>query len=282
MRVTSIELFAPISNQIVTLSYRDPTNQNSYNAKSVTGLDAEEITPKFYGSSSTSNDKYYDLSLKKREVVFQIGLNPNFSINQSYSNLRDALYKFIASSRTGSVQIRLKDGAITVAVISGFITKFDSPQFTKSPEVQLTISCTEPMLKAPESVLVNVAPLTPLLSTIIDDKSTSPHGFQFEVQFTAAIATFSIQDSATPAWKFEVDLTGSPLVQFAVGDKLQYSSEVNARHVRLLRGAVVTQLVDRITSTSIWPVMFPGSNTYIRSASNIWNSITYFPTYWGV
>ncbi len=105
MRLTSVNIYAPNSNNVINLSFRNPMSQNPYIAKSIVGLDADEITPNFYGISDLSNKKYYNLSLKKRDVVIQIGLNPNFSLGKSYSDLRDDLYKLISSARTGSYSV---------------------------------------------------------------------------------------------------------------------------------------------------------------------------------
>jgi len=35
---------------------------------------------------------------------------------------------------------------------------------------------------------------------------------------------------------------------------------------------------------SVWPMLFPGENTFVLSsgASIDWDSITYYPTFWGV
>ncbi len=282
MRVTSVDILASNSDNLINLSYRDPSNQNPYNVKSIIGLDADEITSKFYGASGLSNEKYYDLSLQTRDIVIQIGLNPDFRLGKSYSTLRDDLYKLISSSRTGSIQLRFNDGVTTVAAISGFITKFDSPQFTKNPEVQLTIKCSDPMLKALGPIDVDVTGLAPALTTITDDKSTSPHGFQFNMLFTGSIVKFSIQDAVSPNWVFEVNLSGSPLIQFVAGDILYFSSEYNNRYVYLGRGADIIHLVDRIILDSIWPILFPGDNVFICSGNVSWDSITYYPTYWGV
>lgn len=282
MKVTSVDIIAPNSNNMVNLSFRDPRSQNPYVAKSIIGLDSDEITSKFYGLSDSTNDKYYDLSLTKRDIVIQVRLNPNFSLGKSYAELRDDLYKLIASSRTGSIQLQFKDGNKTVAAISGFITKFEAPQFTKTPEVQLTINCSEPMLKALEQVNLNVTDLDPSFTTIIDDESTAPHGLRFGVIFSDTIVDFSIQDSLTPSWAFEVNLTGSVMDKFVNGDELHFSSERNNRYLYMIRGFDIIHLVDRIIPTSVWPIIFPGENDFICSEFVRWDYITYHPTYWGV
>lgn len=282
MKVTSIGVYASNPSNFFTLSFRDPTNQNPYVVKSITGLDADEITPKFYDGSGMNNDRYYDLSLTKRDIVIQISLNPMFTLNKSYSDLRDDLFKIISSSRTGAVQLQFNNGTTTVAVISGFVTKFEAPNFTKTPEVQITINCSDPMLKSLIEVNVNVASLNPQNTTLVDNESTSPHGFRFGVKFWETIIDFSIQDLDVPTWAFEVNLTGTPQVEFGLGDELHFSSEFNNRYLYMVRDFDIIHLVDRIIPTSVWPVLFPGTNTFVCSDNVNWDYITHYPTYWGV
>ncbi len=282
MRLTSIDIRPSNSGNAINLSFKDPRNLNPYNVKGILGLDADEITTRFYGVSPVSNDKFYDLSLSNRNIVVYIGLNPNVKLGKSYSDLRDDLYRLISSSRTGAVQLRFNNGAKTLAAISGFITKLESSQFSKTPDVQLTIRCSDPMLKALDLVNVNVAGLDPALTTITDDKSTAPHGFQFSVLFSASNYGFGFRDVDGVTWLFQINVAGSPLVEFVAGDRLHISSEHNNRHAYLVRGTDTIQLVDRIQPGSLWPIIFPGANDFRLSKFVTWEYIRYYPTYWGV
>lgn len=281
MRVTNIDIQSSNSDNVINLSFRDPSSQNPYIAKEILGLDAEEITPKYYGSD-LANDRYYDLSLKKRDIVIKISLNSDFTLNKSYSDLRDDLYKLVSASRTGAIQLLFKDGTTTKAAISGFVTKFESPNFTRTPEIQLTINCSDAMLKAVNEVNVNIVGLNPSLTTVIDSLSTAPHGFRFGMKFNNNSIDFSIQDAVVPNWAFEVNLTGSLLDQFFAGDEIHFSSETNNRYLYLQRGFDIIHLIDRIIPTSVWPILFPGNNNFICSDFVNWDYITYYPTYWGV
>lgn len=281
MKVTSIDIYISDSNLAATLSFRDPTSQNAYIAKEISGLDADEILPKFYGVDLGSR-KQYDLLLGKREIIIKIGLNPNYGTGQSHPALRDELYKIISSSRTGLVELRFKDGETVKAAISGFVTKFETITFTKTPEIQLTISCNDSMLKAVDGINVDIVDLEPEEFVVIDSESTAPHGFSFGVIFNDDIDTFSVQDAEPANWAFEVSLTGSPLTEFVAGDELHFSSETNSRYLYLVRDLEITHLIDRIFPASVWPLLFPGSNSFMFSDSLDLDYITYFPTYWGV
>lgn len=282
MKITNIDVYSANPERIINFNFRDPTSQNPYIVKQIIGLDADEITPKFYGVSLLSKDKYYDLSSKKRELVILLGLNPDFSTGKSYSDLRDDIYRFVSASRTGAVQLRFKNGTVVKAAISGFITKVEAPVFTKTQEAQITISCRDSMLLGLDEVNVDISSLDPTLTTITDDESTAPHGMRFGIKFSTNVINFLIKDAVDPTWKFEVNLTGSPLVQFQNNDVLHLSSEFNNKHLYLVRGASTSQLADRIISNSIWPIIFPGENTFVCPPNVTWEYILYYPTYWGV
>lgn len=281
MRITAVDIHPTNSADNVVLSFRDPTSKNPYTAKEIVGLDADEITPKYY-ASDMFNAKYYDLSLKKRDVIIKIGLNPTFTSGKSYAALRDDLYKIISSSRTGEIQLQFKDGDITKSTVSGFVTKFESANFTRTPEVQLTVSCDDAMLRAVDEINMDVITVSPQATVVTDNDSTAPHGFRFGVIFLEEIIDFSIQDLAEPNWAFEVNLTGSSLETFQLDDELHFSSETNNRYLFLIRGFDIIHLVDKIIPTSVWPILFPGENPFVCSEAVRWDYITYYPTYWGV
>ncbi len=281
MRVSNVDIYVPNSPNI-NLSFKDLQSLNSYNITDITGLDADEITSKFYGDSTISNESYYELSMRSRDVILKIGLNPNYSTNETVSELRDRLYRFISSSRTGVIQLQFRDGETVVATVSGFVTKFESLLFTKLPEIQLTITCSDPMLRSPNEVNFDVSEMDPAAIVITDEESTAPHGFRFAVIFDAPMIDFSIQDGVDPTWAFEVNLSGSPLGQFNIGDELHFSSEHNNRYLLLVRDLTVKHLVDRIVPTSVWPILFPNVNNFTCSPGADLDYITHYPTYWGV
>jgi len=279
MRVTGIELHPVGSATAQELSFRNPGRALPYNVKEMTGLDADVIVTKYYGSSGSGNDLFYNLTIEKRDVVMRIGLNPEWA-NTSYSELRDELYKTISSSRTGLIDIWFMNESGTVAVLSGWVTKFESPQFVKSPEVIITVKTKDPMLKAPDPVEVSVIDLDPANTNIQDHISSAPHGFEFTLAFTGAKASLVIGDPEDASWTFTVTPAGG----FLNGDVLHFSSDPNDKKLYLVRAGNTIYLADKIAPGSVWPVMFPGDNHFSLSTStNIdWTAISYFPTFWGV
>jgi hypothetical protein len=269
------------SSEHASLSFRDPRRLNPYNVKALIGLDVDEIVPRFYGLAGKSEAKYYSLSMEKRTVVALIQLNPNFGVNETYSDLRDYLYKFIASSRSGLIQLKFNNEGTTVAVLTGSISKFESALSAKEPEVQITIECLDPWLKSPDRTFVDVSGFDPSNTIIVDELSTAPHGFRFEMYFSGPTPTFYMEDLTTGGWFFEV----SPTDGFMPGDILYVSSEIGNRYVYMIRdGFDIEYLADVMNTVSVWPLIFPGENKYAidSGAYMTWNAISYYHTYWGV
>ena len=281
MRVSDID-FISGNVEIMSLSVRMPPVDAKYLTKAIIGLDAEAITPKFYGFGLVHREKFYDYTLPPREVVVRAVLNPNYGNNERNADLRDELYRTISSSRSSSLMMVFKNGAVSVAQLTGNIIKFEVPHFSMVPEVQLTIRCPDPILRAITYVDMgedDISPVHPF--EITDAISTYPHGLVFEAVLLSAQPTFVLQDKETaPSWKFEL----APQGGFLAGDILRVSSEFGDKYVTLERAGVVTPQIDSFLFGSLWPVIFPGYNEFFSNYSGQiqWNSVSYRPAFWGV
>lgn len=281
MRITDIELYSSTNVDAINFSLRHTKPTDRYHVKNITGLDAEDIIPKFYGAGLVTKPRYYEFGMKPRIIVMRLILNPSFKLDETVSDVRDALYRVISASRTGKVSLNMNAAGTTVARTAGFITKFEVPHFTDRPEIQLTIQCDDPKFRGINSVVYDDELVQANPFVIVDGLSTAPHGFTMLATFKAASSTFTIQDApSNPEWKFQV----TPASAFANGDKLYLSSEGANKYLYMVRGAATTYLMDKILPTSIWPIIFPGSNSFYipELATLTLNNVTFYPAYWGV
>lgn len=280
MRVTSIELHPENSSDVHVLSFRDPARANPYNVVNIDGLDADAVMPRYYGVSGTTGARFYTMEKEPPTIVMRVQLNPQFSSLQSYSDLRDTLYRAISSSRTGLVQIQFKNETLVVAAISAWITKFEAPHFERTPEVKLTFQAQDPMLTALDPVDVDVALLDPELTNVQDSLSTAPHGFTFDLALVADTPELNITDPDDPSWSFVV----TPVGGFLTGDVIHFSSDRNNKQLYFIRGGVNNYLADVVAPGSVWPILFPGDNLFALTDPTAfgWMDISYYPTYWGV
>lgn len=280
MKVTSLELQWGLnqSKPPVVLSFRDPKRLSPYNVKGITGLDADEIIPQFYLGGFT--EKFYQLSMMKREIVVLLQLNPNFNNGESYSDLRDNLYKMISAHRTGIVKLVFKEGSTEKAYLTAHIIKFEAPQFNKVHEVQITLRCVSPWLYGMNEVVVSGAGLSEAAANIPDNESTAPHGFRWQINVLATRSTFIMNDPTDESWIFQF----SPQYGLLNGDQLLFSSEPDNKYVRLVRAGVTYGMADVIHFGSTFPILFPGDNNFaIDSPSSFnWIGAWYTHAYWGI
>lgn len=281
MRVTSIHLTSEETDAI-TFDLRATNAKSKYIIRNIIGMDADELIPRFYGFSKDGDKRFYDFKLKPREIVMRIVLNPRYNLDENNSDVRDSLYKVISGTRTGVIDLEFYAGASTVCKISGHIVKFEVPYFSNEPELQITIRCNDPMFRGINPVYMapeDIPSTNPIL--IPDSISTAPHGFSMQITLTATLANLTIQDKASsPEWDFKV----IPASTFLSGDVIHFSSEFNNRYLYMVRSAVTTHLLDRIETTSVWPMIFPGFNEFhfVNIASFDWDFIQFNSAFWGV
>lgn len=284
MKITSIGLYSN-ENEIANFDLDDPNSDSPYLARSILGLDADEIIPKFYGFSTINRNRLYDFAVKPREIVIRIALRPHRAISETYSLLRDNLYKAISAIRNGIIDVRFNTGIPWFAYIKGFITKFEAPHFSNSPEVTLTIYCEDGMIKGFNTLHFesDVSPTGLDPFTFVDNISTAPHGCQLELVASTTMPEIMIVDKLAidphdPDWGFRL------VYPFLSGDKLYVNSQSGERTVTVTRGTTVIPIADKIAPESVWPVVFPGTNEFSFSSpgSLNMNYLEFTPEFWGV
>jgi len=281
MRVTSIGLYAD-NVEVAMFALRKESIKSRYMVRQIIGMDADEITPKFYGFGLNGNSKFYDFGMKPRTLVIRVVLNPLYALNEEHNNLRDGLYKAISATRNGNVELRFFSGGGLLAKLDGFITKLEAGYFNQSPEAQITIRCDDPMFRGVNPIRLEGAEISTMNPMrLADSSSTAPHGFTGEIKVTTAIPSFTVQDKATaPEWKFTVIPNGG----FLVNDVLYFSSDYAAKNLYIMRAGNPIYLIDKIATGSVWPIVFPGgSELYFTNVGKFtWNYIEYHSAFWGV
>ena len=259
----------------IVLSFRDPRALNPYMALNIEGLDVSKVKAKYYRGSF--GERFYNLTLDERKIVLLIGLNPDYIAYESYSELRDFLYKIISASKTGMVRLYFKNGNTVIATVDGFAEKVETTPFDRSQRIQLTVNCNDPLLKSPTETVLDLDLLSNAI-TIDDQDSTAPHGFSFLLEFDGAAPNLSISDQEN-SWFF----TMAPVGGFLNGDLLYFSSELNDRQLHIIRDSAVIDMMKTLVSGSIWPIVFPGVNEFALNRTNFtWRRIAYYKRYWGV
>lgn len=281
MKITHLDVVSEDTN-IFSLSMQKTPTSDKFLLKASAGLDADQIVRQFYGFGKQTKPPYFLSKMPNRVVTLRIQLNPNFRVRESYSDIRDDLYRAISLNRTGVLELLFRSGGAAMARLTGYITRFEVPLSSEIPEVQITIQCTDSMLRGLNPVILTQADYgggNPV--TLGDNISTSPHGMSMIVTCINDDGFFRVQDKLSfPEWVFQIIPDGG----FLTDDIIHLEGEFNNVNVYMERGEEIIPLMDKIESGSLFPVVFPKRNIYYIYDSNNFEvtEISYTPTYWGV
>lgn len=277
---------------VMPLSGSDPSKP--YIMKHLYGLDADDIVPRFLDRAKSYTGDVYDFSLKGREIVIRLEMNPNFEIGETYGSLRDRLYKFIASSRGGSIYLgffETDDPFMSWSEIGALgvtMSKVEVPYSQEDPEIQITLKATYPFIYATGTVDADTS--DPELIVIDDEVSTAPHGFEFGLEFTAHAGNTNFIISQSPdVGTFQIDLSdamGDSVFGFRSGDQLHIVNHPTQKVVRFERHPDLFPIADRVVAGSDWPAIFPGHNEFVFDGgpTAAWNFLyfRYSHAWWGI
>ena len=283
MKLTTVAFSTSDMAQQVIFGVQDLDPDTRYRVRAIIGIDAEEVIPKFIGRGLVSGKKFYDFTMKPRDLVFRVSLNPKYAVNEDVEEIRNVIYRLISANMSGELTIIFKSDPMVLYYLKGLITKMEVAHFDKTPELQITLRCEEPMFKSVNPLVATPEELTSANPIVVtDDLSTAPHGFNFRVKFTATTSTFIIQDDPTdPDWTFEV----TPATSFQVDDELYISSEYGVKRVFWDKDVGTDiDLMDKVVIGSLWPKIFPGVNTlyFMQIANFDWVDFRFYASYWGI
>lgn len=283
MRVTEVQLATDVS-ELFTFSLDLPDVGDRHYIRAMVGMDADSVVSRFSQFGRNSGKPLFTQSLPAREVVLRIVLNPDWANGEDYSTLRDDIYRGISANRRGTVYIKLIGEGVILAQVEGVVTKLEVPHMSKVPELQITIRSEQGLLQSPNAFLYPTTQLNIGDNTIVDSVSTAPHGHRMTFNLSGSGTYFNVISNTpsdpTAEWRF--DLT--PDVGLQNNDVLVIDSLQETRDVYITRIGVDHNLLNDLTLTSVWPMLYPGRNDFTieTDATYTWGELTYYYTYWGI
>lgn len=263
-------MFSSIATSFI-IPFIGATPSDLYVIKTVDGLDPPDIDV-FTGQTVGGEGYFSGRNPLNKEIVLTVGLN--YVQGVTMSDLRKKFYQLLSPSPSSDMFVlsgTLANGSI-VWSINCAVKKMEANPFSKDPQLVITLSTTSPYLTG--STVHVPTPSSSALFNVTDNEMSVPAGVTFQGTFTAAGTTFSV-------------LIGAKRLQFNYviqsGDFFTIITIPGARSVSLTRGATVINMLSYLATTSVWPVLYPGSNT----VQSIGPAFTYFDLgytrrYWGV
>lgn len=246
--------------------------------RKITGLGPPEIDL-FIGDYARDGGIYTGRRIGKRNIVMELGLNPNYGSNETVDGLREGLYKiFLDPGVNGDdLVIELVDDIKPIRRAIGFAEKFEGDLFEKDTAVQVSLICPDPYLTdATETVLTGSFTTFPFTYG-----GSAETGFTVRVEVSASTPYLTIENNGK-TMVFDYD--------FLAGDVLRVNTTPGKREVKLDRaGFPDIELLFAMTPESPWIQLHSQSNVLkvydhpdTEGVVAAMTELRYTPTYWGI
>ena len=219
-----------------------------------------------------------------RQIVAEIGLQPDYNTGQTSADLRNTLYGLLTPKYDQMVKAQIMLGTSVIAEAQGDISNLEASIFTKDPEVQASLDCDSAYLIAPTAI--NQLPTRSIVSgqTALDitNPGDAPTGFyiRFTLQETLSGSLRLSEDSA---FGRTIEISGP----HAAGDTILIDTRPGQRKVsRIPSGqSGEVSILNNVVEGSPWLMLHGGANRLLLNATLFdWYSqgFTHTPMYWGV
>ncbi len=98
--------------------------------------------------SNKDGDLFQHARLGKRNIVFKLGLDPNW-VNQTMSTLRRMLYSHFPPKAWRTLKFYSDD--MDTVEIGGYVESNEPNMFSQDPEVQISVICLQPKFIGPNT-----------------------------------------------------------------------------------------------------------------------------------
>lgn len=278
--------FSSGNDIVLSLLENDP--MANYRIKNVTGLEPPEVGGSYL-------HKYVDTNfgaLLPREISILLELNPINSEGKHVSDIRNDLYRLINGPNHSEVDVCLYYQGIELADISGAVTRIETNPFSKDTEAILTLTCEDPIFRAPAAEDVwdivvrhpgTIVDIDGVDSIIVNDtKSSAPHGLYMDILWTGPDGTFEMTStfSTGEVTTFAVNYT------LTDGEHLRINTNygsISVQHVTPGTPDTILGMADYVVAGSVWPAIYPLNNQFGFPNRDFWiETFTHIPAYWGV
>lgn len=253
--LTQVNLVDPMGNAL-SLPLQD--NTNGYTVKNIEGLDPVKATITSSPFAQLDGSQSQGARRENRNIIMTIGLEP-YSGGATVKALRSALYGWLMPKSFVTLQF-FEDGAVTPGyTITGQVESFETPLFSKDPEVAVSLICFEPSFE--EFTPHALGPFNTVTDTLgayttIVNPGTIEVGYLLTLSVNRPATTgFTIYNYRPGVTATQLDVVAS-LVNLDV-----VALSTRARDKSVLKNS--TSILYAVPAASKWVPLYPGTN-YIR------------------
>lgn len=248
--------------------------------RNIDGLDPVKASVTTTPFGAVDGASYAGSSVPSRNIVLTLGLNPDWDA-WTYESLRDLLYLYFMPKR--SVRLVFHRSEKDPVEIFGIVESCANNQFSKDPEVIVSILCPDPYFTSVDPIVVTGQSVRPGgVGTEVIYNGSIETGFRSKVSFVSGAAPTYIDIQVENA----IDSTFKVIASVDATKYLDMSSIAMLKAVQniSIANGVITNLLSEVDDGFIWPVLQPGENTFFvvtDQGVQDWE-LTYFERFGGL
>lgn len=202
-----------------------------------------------------------------RDIVFTIGLDPDWASGQTVRLLRQQLYNLLMPQNMVTMIFYDDDADNAVAGIvniQGQVETFTSTLFAKDPTVAISVYCFNPDFIDPNFVTENLASVTDTTTQTVAYEGSVDTGIECTIDFTAAATDATIYVT-TPDGVIKSFLVTAA---FIAGDSLYINTNDQLKAVTFTRSGIAQSYMWAKDFAAQWLKFAPGTNLLRVVVSN--------------
>lgn len=272
--LTDIEVRTP-QGTLLNLPLQDISN--GFILEEVKGLDPVKATLVSSSFAGMDGEQYHSSRRDKRNLLFQIGLEPNYSVD-TVEDLRRRLYAFFMPKSQVNLRFRMSDGLDLD--ISGRVESFETALFSDDPTIDISVLCYDPDFYYATPVVVNGSTVTDPTDITVSYLGTVETGILFELNVDRSLSAFTIYHRPPGGSTRSLDFSSF----LNAGDVIRVNTVTGNKSVTLTRSGTESSILSGMSPQSNWIELQPGDNLFrvYAEGAAIPYSVTYTTRYGGL
>jgi hypothetical protein len=251
--LTSIDVW---SNRGTLLTLPMVDIPDGFIVRKIDGLGPVKATLVSTTFARLDGSQYQTSRREPRNLLFTIGIEPNFSIGDTVRSLRQKAYEFFMPKNEVTFTFHLQDGLD--ARISGRVESCEPTIFDKKTAIAVSVMCFDPDFLDEDIVEIDGNTTSSAVETLVDYPGSVETGIDLVLNVDRTMTAFTIYnkgpDNVLRSLDFSYDL--------AAGDVVEIVTTPGAKTANLTRSGTTTSILYAISPQSTWVEFLPGENYF--------------------
>lgn len=277
--ITKLEVVGP---QGTILNLPLGGSDSGIKVRNIEGLDPVKATITSSTFAKLDGSRYQQSRRENRNILLTMDLEPYAGETENYgasvSDLRSLLYSWFMPKNNVTFKIYV-DGSPKY-LTTGMVESFESPLFTKTPQVVISIICFDPAFYAITDFGFSGTSVNNNIETILNYPGNIEAGYTLTFKPNRSINGFSIFNRRPDGYLASMDIQKD----LYNGDQVIISTEPGNKYVSLRHNGAQSSILYSVGKGAIWGPLWPGRNFFrvYCSGASIPYDIVYKPKYGGL